>query len=228
MLSKQGLASRTQAAAWVREGRVSVNGRVVRDPEYPVVQDLDHVAVSGLESKPVENLYLLLNKPRGLVTTTSDEKGRDTVYRCFDEANLPWIAPVGRLDKASEGLLLFTNDTHWAAKITSPQSALDKIYHVQINRLPTPSEMEKMRQGVLLDGELHAMKNVSILREGEKNAWLEIVLDEGKNRQIRKILNELNFDVLRLIRVKIGELTLGELSKGQWRMLSPEEHSRFT
>ena len=223
ILSKQGLASRTQASAWVLAGRVSVNGRVVHDPEFPVVQERDKVTVTGVVEKPVKQVYLMLNKPRGLVTTTNDEKGRDTVYRCFDDASLPWLAPVGRLDKASEGLLLFTNDTAWAAKITSPESALDKTYHVQINRLPTPDDLEKMRQGVDIDGELHAMKSVTVLREGEKNAWLEIILDEGKNRQIRKILAVLNFDVLRLIRVQIGHLKLGELAKGQWRLLDKNE-----
>ncbi|MEO6172780.1 MAG: pseudouridine synthase [Arenimonas sp.] len=223
VLSKQGLASRTQAAAWVREGRVSVNGFVVRDPEFPVVQEHDTVSVAGLIEKTVESIYLMLNKPQGLLTTTSDEKGRDTVYRCFDGAGLPWIAPVGRLDKASEGLLLFSNDTAWAAKITSPDTALDKTYHVQINRLPNSDDVKKMQQGVYIEGELHAMKQVSILREGEKNAWLEIVLDEGKNRQIRKILSALNYDVLRLIRVSIGKLELGQLAKGQWRKLSANE-----
>ena len=223
VLSKQGLASRTQAAIWVSEGRVSVNGRVVRDPEFPVLQDRDTIAVAGRAQPTAEVVYLMLNKPRGLLTTTSDEKGRDTVYRCFDKAGLPWLAPVGRLDKASEGLLFFTNDTAWAAKITSPESALDKTYHVQINRLPSAEDLKKMQQGVAIEGELHAMKQVSVLRAGEKNAWLEIILDEGKNRQIRKILMELNFDVLRLIRVQIGELKLGELAKGQWRVLDKSE-----
>lgn len=223
ILSKQGLASRTQAAAWVKEGRVSVNGRVVRDPEFPVVLDRDNVTVADLLEKSVEPVYLMLNKPRGLVTTTSDEKGRDTVYSCFDDANLPWLAPVGRLDKASEGLLLFTNDTAWAARITSPGSGLDKTYHVQISRLPASGDLTRMKEGVVLDGELYAMKQVSVLREGEKYAWLEIILDEGKNRQIRRILAELDFDVLRLIRVRIGNLKLGELTKGQWRLLDKNE-----
>lgn len=228
VLSKQGLASRTQAAAWVHEGRVSVNGKVVRDPEFPVVQDRDTIAVADMTLKAAEVVYLMLNKPRGLVTTTSDEKGRDTVYRCFDNTGLPWLAPVGRLDKASEGLLLFTNDTAWAAQITSPESTLNKIYHVQINRLPNAADLKKMQQGVAIEGELHAMKHVSVLREGEKNAWLEIILDEGKNRQIRKILAELNFEVLRLIRVQIGELKLGGLAKGQWRMLKKSETNAFS
>jgi 23S rRNA pseudouridine2605 synthase len=223
VLSKQGLASRTQAAVWVREGRVSVNGRLVHDPEFPVWQDRDRISVSGFPGKSVESIYIILNKPRGLVTTTSDEKGRDTVYRCFDGAGLPWLAPVGRLDKASEGLLLFTNDTAWAASITSPESALDKTYHVQIDRVPNCGELEKMQRGIMIDAELHAMKQVSVLREGEKNAWLEIILDEGKNRQIRKILSGLNFGVLRLIRIQIGDLKLGELAKGHWRSLDKHE-----
>ncbi|MGH8109606.1 MAG: pseudouridine synthase [Arenimonas sp.] len=227
VLSKQGLASRTQAAAWVREGRVSVNGRVVRDPEFPVVMERDKVVVADLQESKVESVYLMLNKPRGLVTTTNDEKGRDTVYRSFDGAGLPWLAAVGRLDKASEGLLLFSNDTTWAAKITSPESGLDKTYHVQINRLPNPDDLKKMRGGIEIDGELHAMKSVSVLRTGEKNAWLEIVLDEGKNRQIRKILAELNFEVLRLIRVQIGDLKLGDLAKGAWRFLDKAEMQSF-
>jgi 23S rRNA pseudouridine2605 synthase len=120
-------------------------------------------------------------------------------------------------------LLLFTNDTAWAAMITSPGSGLDKTYHVQINRLPCSEDLRKMQVGVVLDGKLHAMKQVLVLREGEKNAWLEIILDEGKNRQIRRILAELNFDVLRLIRVQIGGLKLGELAKGQWRLLEKNE-----
>ena len=223
ILSKEGLASRTQAATWVREGRVSVNGRVVHDPEFPVLQGHDKVSVAGLVEESAESIYIALNKPRGVVTTTKDEKGRDTVYRCFDGAGLPWLAPVGRLDKASEGLLLFTNDTAWAARITSPESNLNKTYHAQINRLPNSDELEKMRQGVVIDAQLHAMKKVSVLRSGEKNAWLEIVLDEGKNRQIRKILAELNIEVLRLIRIQIGELKLGELAKGQWRRLDKKE-----
>lgn len=223
ILSKQGLTSRTQAATWVLEGRVSVNGRIVRDPEFPVVQERDKVTVAGLSEKPVEAVYLMLNKPRGLLTTTNDEKGRDTVYRCLDDAGLPWLSPVGRLDKASEGLLLFTNDTSWAAKITTPESGLDKTYHVQINRLPISEELAEMRQGIDIEGDLHVMKNVSVLRVGEKNAWLEIVLDEGKNRQIRKVLAELNFDVSRLIRIQIGDLKLGELGKGQWRFLNRPE-----
>jgi 23S rRNA pseudouridine2605 synthase len=227
VLSKQGLASRTQAAQWVRDGRVRVNGRLVSDPEAPFVQGEDVFVVDGLEKSPANFYYLMLNKPRGLLTTTQDEKGRDTVYRCLDDVNLPWLAPVGRLDKASEGLLLFTNDSMWAAKISSPESMLEKIYHVQINRSPSGEELKQMLTGVMIENSLHAMKAVFVLRVGQKNAWLEVVLDEGKNRQIRKILSALNIDVLRLIRVQVGDLKLGELAKGRWRFLDADEIKRL-
>ncbi|HEX5637675.1 MAG TPA: pseudouridine synthase, partial [Gammaproteobacteria bacterium] len=141
ILSKQGLASRTQAAEWIRQGRVSVNGQVECDPEFPVQTGVDVVSVAGQVTESVERIVLMLNKPRGLVTTTKDEQDRETVYRCFAGAELPWIAPVGRLDKASEGLLLFTNDPQWAASITSPETGPDKTYHVQINAIPDEADL---------------------------------------------------------------------------------------
>ena len=135
-----------------------------------------------------------------------------------------FTAPVGRLDKASEGLLLFCNDPQWAARITDPASGPDKTYHVQVDCIPDASQLRAMREGII-DGEgvaLHA-KSASLLRAGEKNAWLEIVLDEGRNRQIRRLLAALDIGVLRLVRVAIGSLQLGELPKGQWRELTAGE-----
>ncbi|KFN41435.1 hypothetical protein N789_06035 [Arenimonas oryziterrae DSM 21050 = YC6267] len=223
VLSKQGLASRTQAAGWVREGRVSVNGRVVRDPEFPVRQGVDTIRVAGETVAVVERRVLMLNKPRGLVTSAKDEQGRDTVYRCFDGAGLPWIAPVGRLDKASEGLLLFCNDPAWAATITDPERGPDKTYHVQVDRIPDAGTIAALQVDVDIDGVRMSAKSVRLLRSGEKNAWLEIVLDEGRNRQIRRLLAAFDISVLRLIRVAIGPLVLGDLAKGQWRELGGEE-----
>ena len=130
----------------------------------------------------------MLNKRRGLVTTTRDEQGRDTVYRCFEGAQLGWIAPVGRLDKASEGLLLFTNDPAWAAQITDPAHGPDKTYHVQIDAIPDAAMLAAMQADVVVEGESLRAKSVLLLRTGEKHAWLEIVLDEGRNRQIRRLL----------------------------------------
>ena len=165
----------------------------------------------------------MLNKPRGLVTTTSDERGRDTVYRCFDGAGLPWLAPVGRLDKASEGLLLFCNDPAWAARITDPDMGPDKTYHVQIDTIPDERTLAALVSGIVESGEALRASSASLLRAGEKNAWVEIVLDEGRNRQIRRLLAAFDIGVLRLVRVAIGALRLGELGKGQWRELSADE-----
>ena len=167
--------------------------------------------------------YLMLNKPRGLLTTAQDERARDTVYRCFDGHDLGWIAPVGRLDKASEGLLLFSNDPQWAASITDPATGPAKTYHVQVAGLPDTDTLQRMREGVVEAGEHLAVRAVSLLRAGERNAWLEIALDEGRNRQIRRILSALDFEVLRLVRVAIGGVVLGDLAKGAWRELDAAE-----
>jgi 23S rRNA pseudouridine2605 synthase len=220
VISKQGLASRTQAATWIHEGRVSVNGRVVCDAEYPVRMDLDRVVVAGQSLALAERQVLMLNKPRGLITSVSDEQGRDTVYTCLADAGLPWLAPVGRLDKASEGLLLFTNDPHWASTITHPDTGPDKTYHVQVNALPGTGSLLQMMRGMNVDGEMLIFRSVRLLRGGQKNAWLEIVLDEGRNRQIRRLLAAFDLEVLRLIRVAVGQLQLGPLAKGRWRILN--------
>jgi 23S rRNA pseudouridine2605 synthase len=229
VISKLGFGSRTQAAAWVRRGQVRVNGRLVKDPEFPVNPTSDRVTIDGRTDTidgrtdtPVR-LVVMLNKPRGLVTTTRDEQGRETVYRCFEGAALPWLAPVGRLDKASEGLLLFSNDPAWAARITHPASGPDKTYHVQIDRLPDAALLSSLERGVHVDGERLAAKSARCLRSGQKNAWLEIVLDEGRNRQIRRLLSAFEIAALRLVRVSVGKLQLGELPKGQWRVLTDQE-----
>lgn len=223
-LSKQGIASRTQASEWVRAGRVEVDGRCVRDPEHPT-QAGSRIRVDGwpLDALRPPRRYLMLNKPRGLVTTARDERGRDTVYRCFDGAALGWIAPVGRLDQASEGLLLFSNDPQWAARITDPGTGPHKTYHVQVDGIPDEGVLAAMRAGVEVAGERLAVVAVRVLRAGTRQAWLEIVLDEGRNRHLRRLLQACGFDVRRLLRVAIGSLVLGTLAKGQWRALTAVE-----
>lgn len=223
VLSKRGFCSRSQAEALVRAGRVTLGGRVVRDPEAPVDAQLASIAVDGIAVGSAERVHIALNKPRGLVTTLSDEQGRDTVYRCLDGAGLPWVAPVGRLDRASEGLLLFTNDTSWAARLTDPAARLDKTYHVQIDALPNADLLYRLHAGTDDRGERLAAKAVRELRRGEKNAWLEIVLDEGRNRHIRRLLAAHSVGVLRLVRVAIGPLLLGALARGTWRFLDVAE-----
>lgn len=222
-LSKRGMCSRTEAARWILAGRVRVDGRVVTDPEFPIAHGRHRIAVDGLPSDTPPPLYLMLNKPRGLVTTAQDEQGRDTVYQCLREAGLPWVAPVGRLDRASEGLLLFSNDPAWAARITDPECGPRKTYHVQVGTVPSPQTLARLLEGVTDDGEYLRAVSVIQLRVGTRNAWLEIELDEGRNRHIRRLLAAHGLEVLRLVRVRIGPLVLGELPKGGWRMLQGDE-----
>jgi 23S rRNA pseudouridine2605 synthase len=218
ILSKRGLCSRTEAARWIAAGRVRVAGRIVRDAESPTTIDAE-ISVDSEQAEFVIPLHLMLNKRRGLITTRSDEHGRATVYDCFAGASLPWVAPVGRLDRASEGLLLFSNDPGFAASITEPAHGIDKTYHVQVEGLPDSELLQQIEAGVVIDGDVWRAKSAVVLRSGAKNCWLEIVLDEGRNRQIRRMLDALGLPVLRLIRVAIGALHLGPLGKGQWRML---------
>jgi 23S rRNA pseudouridine2605 synthase len=227
-LSKLGYCSRSQAAGFIRGGRVQVNGRVVLDPEKPILLDRDRIEVEGRRIGSARKVYFMLNKPRGLVTTARDEKGRETIYSLLPDDN-HWLAPVGRLDMASEGLLLLTNDSEWGAGIASPASHLEKTYHVQIARLATEDLLDRLRQGVhTKDGDFLRAKRVSLLRHGQKNSWLEMVLEEGKNRHIRRMLGELELEVLRLVRVAIGGVELGDLPKGKARELREEERRNLT
>lgn len=225
-LSKLGYCSRSQAAALIQEKRVSVKGRAIGDPEFPVwlAHDRmnDQIEVDGVPIQKQPRIYLVMNKPRGQVTTASDEKGRTTIYDLLN-AGTPWVGPVGRLDKASEGLLLLTNDSEWADRITDPESHLDKVYHVQIDCMAGNELLERIVQGCSVGNARLRAKSARLLRHGERNSWLEITLDEGKNRQIRRLLEGLDVQVLRLVRTAIGPLSLGDLSKGGVRPLTKGE-----
>ena len=222
-LSKLGYCSRSRACLLIRQGRVHLNGRVRHDPETPVNTATDRIEVDGRPVIGQEKQYLVLNKPRGLVTTVSDEKGRATIYACLEDI-ADWLAPVGRLDKASEGLLLLTNDSEWAARVISPETHLDKTYHVQVGTIADDALLRTLCQGVRMeDGAWLKAKQARLLRHGGRNSWLAVVLDEGKYRHIRRMLSALDVDVLRLVRVAIGPLTLGELPKGAHRPLTARE-----
>ena len=222
----------------IRAGRVSLNGKLRRDPEAPVSGSHHQITVDDKAVEPQQKIYLMLNKPRGVVTTAADEKGRDTVYSMLHNSSsnrssskrtpigvtLPWVAPVGRLDKASEGLLLLTNDSDWGARIAAPETHLDKTYHVQVGTVADEEFVRALLLGVKAkDGEVLRAKQARRLRAGQKNCWLEIVLDEGRNRQIRRMMDALGVEVLRLVRVAIGPLQLGDLAKGQHRALTTNE-----
>ncbi len=242
-LSKSGYCSRSQASTLIRAGRVVLKGRIVRDPEAAVRMQngrlADRIEIDGTPVGKALPIYLIMNKPRGIVTTAFDEKGRKTVCDLLD-LGLPWVGPVGRLDKASEGLLLLTNDSEWASKITDPSTHLDKKYHVQVDCVADDNLLAKIVRGyadastssqrdivardrLARDREDLRAKAARLLHHGDKNSWLEITLDEGKNRQIRRLLEALDIRVLRLVRVSIGSLDLGDLEKGATRELTAEE-----
>ena len=221
-MSKLGYCSRSRASELIREGRVTLNQAVRRNPEAPVNLAADRIQVDAAAVTGRRKRYLMLNKPRGLVTSASDEKGRETIYSCLSP-DLPWLAPVGRLDKASEGLLLLTNDSEWAARVLDPEAHLEKTYHVQIRGRAQPEAVQSLMQGVSTDAGFLRVRHASIVREGARNTWLEIILDEGKNRHIRRMLEALGIEVLRLVRLAIGPLALGDLAKGASRELTAKE-----
>lgn len=232
-LSKLGIASRAEGERMVQAGRVRINGRVVRDIAFRITPETDRIEIDDAPVERVERVYLALNKPRGLVTTRHDPQGRPTIYECLENAPLPFLAPVGRLDKASEGLLLLTNDSRWSARLLEPRSHVEKVYHVQIALSANAHAghaidtlVRQVSAGVVEreTGESLPVTRASLLRTGSRSsAWLEIGLDEGRNRHIRRIFAELGVEVLRLVRVSIGPLALGELPKGEWRHLTRDE-----
>lgn len=235
VISKRGYCSRSKAEMLVREGRVTLNGRITRDPDTPACEN-DEIIINGIRIEAKAKVYFMMNKPRGIVTTASDEKGRSTVMDVFAEQyrkmfsgkEPPHISPVGRLDAASEGLLLFSNDTEWANRILEPRTAQGhpvgihkKIYRVQTKGKPSAEDLQKMEEGFVVPprvfGEteefMHAT-SAKIHNEGEKNCWLEIILTEGKNREIRRMLEHLGYEVLRLVRIQIDDFILGDLKPG--------------
>jgi 23S rRNA pseudouridine2605 synthase len=233
-ISKFGYCSRSRAAELIRAGRVSLKGKIRRDPETPVLEKQNRIAVDGKLVEPQDKIYLMMNKPRGVLTTAADEQGRQTVYSIMNDSSTyrttakrplqPWVAPVGRLDKASEGLLLLTNDSEWGARIAAPETHLDKTYHVQLGIVADEEFVQRLVGGVKAkDGELLRAKRARRLRAGQKNCWLELVLDQGKNRHIRRMMEAVGVDVLRLVRVAIGPLQLGDLAKGKYRALTSDE-----
>jgi len=227
ILSKRGLCSRTQAAEWIRAGRVTVAGRCILDPEQGFPLDQDAIAVDGVAAPLTSRRrVLLLHKPRGYLVTRHDQHGRRTIYDLLPDGD--WLAPVGRLDQASSGLLLLSNDPTWAQTILDPERHVPKKYHVQVRPPLAAEQRAYLAAGVVLDGIRYRPVEIRELRCGGKTQWLEFVLQEGKNRQIRRLLESQGCEVLRLIRVAIGTLTLGDLAAGQWRELTPTEIDRLS
>lgn len=227
-LSKLGFCSRSQGRQYILAARVRLNGEVCCDPERRVNLQRDRIELDSQVVRAAQKVYLMLNKPRGLITSASDEHGRPTVFNCLQGEELPPLAAVGRLDKASEGMLLFTNDTAWAARITAPESVIEKTYHVQVDCIADSDLLSRIRRGVELEGDFLAAKHATLLRHGSRNSWLEIILTEGKNRHIRRMLEALGAGVLRLVRISVGSLQLGDLPKGRFRHLTSGEVASLT
>jgi len=226
LISKRGMASRKVASQLILDGKVFVNGQICKDPSKGFDPRVV-IEISGEKIVHSKKSYLVLNKPRGLVVSRSDELGRPTIYDCLKNWPGPLLQAVGRLDLASEGLLLFTNDHQWSNLLMDPKTHVKKIYHVHISKIPTTECLTKLSNGILIEGQKTLPSTFTLLRSGEKNSWISVELFEGRNRQIRKMLESENIEVLRLIRVQIGKLELGGLSKGEWRELTEAEVASF-
>lgn len=226
LLSKWRVASRTQAQRLVREGRVRAAGIVVRDPRDVVDPRRGPVEVDGRPVGPadVPIVWLAMNKPRGVVVTTKDPEGRPTVMDLVRDRLVPGLAPVGRLDLASAGLLLLSNDAALADRLLAPASHVAKRYRVKVRGHLDAAALERLRRDVLEeDGLVLGPIEVEVESEGPKSSWLAISLDEGKNRQLRRRLEDVGHPVEVLVRTAIGPLGLGDLAKGTVRELTPDE-----
>lgn len=223
VLSRMGLASRTAAREAILAGRLKVNGRVVRDPEQWVQPERDVVHLDGQRLKPARKIYLLFYKPKGVITSHGDPAGRKTVYEYLGE-NKRWVFPMGRLDKDTSGLLLLTNDTELAGFVTDPQSRVPKTYLVKTNGLVRDEIIAKLNAGVEMKrGDWAKPLSVRRAEDRGKYTWLEVVLTEGKNREVRRMIEAVGFKALKLVRTGIGPLRLQNLEVGKWRPLAPAE-----
>ena len=222
VLSKAGVGSRTEARGWIAAGRVKVNGKVVRDPDQWVDMQRDRVQLDNKPLEARERLYVLLYKPAGYLTTYKDPEGRPTVYDLIADVGT-FLSPVGRLDLDSSGLLLMTNDNQFAERVTNPESHVPKTYLVKASAVLTDEQLRQLREGIeLSDGPTRPAK-VRRLRDSVKYTHLEITLTEGRNRQVRRMVEALGARVLKLVRVKIGPISIGTLPIGKWRPLTRAE-----
>jgi len=227
VLSRYGLASRTAARAAILAGRLKVNGRIVRDPEAWVEPRRDAIQFDGNRLKPARKVYLLFYKPKGVITSHGDPAGRKTVYEYLGEVGR-WLFPVGRLDKDTSGLLLVTNDTEFADFVTSPESSVSKTYLVKTSGLLGDEVIAQLSAGVEMKrGDRAEPVMVRRVEDRGKYTWLEVVLTEGKNREVRRMIEAVGFKVLKLVRTHIGPLALAGLEVGKWRELTSAEVSRL-
>jgi len=222
VLSKAGLGSRVDARRWIHDGRVKVNGATVRNPDHWIDLKRDRVRFDDKPLVARERVYLLLYKPTGYITSYKDPQGRPTVYDLIADVGT-FVSPVGRLDLDTSGLLLMTNDNRFAERVTNPDSHVPKTYLVKASAVLTDAQLQHLREGIeLADGPTRPAI-VTRLRESEKYTHFEITLTEGRNRQVRRMVEALGAKVLKLVRVRVGSLAIGKLPIGKWRHLTPAE-----
>jgi pseudouridine synthase len=226
VFSKAGLGSRTDARSWISAGRIRVNGKVVRDPDKWVDLERDHVSVDGKPLQAAEPVCILLYKPKGYLTTYRDPEGRPTVYDLVAGLGT-WVSPVGRLDLDTSGLLLMTNDTRLAEAITNPDYKIPKTYLVKTATILSEEQLERLRRGVELKDGPTKPAEVRRLRDSARHTHLEMTITEGRNRQVRRMIEALDSKVLKLVRIAIGPLRIDDLAIGKWRKLAGEELRAF-
>ena len=227
VLSKAGLGSRTDARKWIGMGRVKVNGRLIQTPDHWVDLERDSVTLDDRPIRASEKIYLLLYKPKGYITTYKDPSGRPTVYDLIQQAG-QWVVPVGRLDQDSSGLLLLTNDTHFAERVTNPDYKIPKTYLVKTSTLLSDPQLESLRHGVILSDGPTQPATVKRVRDSARSTFLEITIREGRNRQVRRMLQAIGGKVLKLVRTAIGDIEIGDLPIGKYRQLTPGEDRSLT
>ena len=227
VLSKAGVGSRTEARAWVAQGRVKVNGTITRDPDRWIDMHRDRVRLDDKPLEPRARVYVLLYKPAGYLTTYKDPKGRPTVYDLVAAVGT-FVSPVGRLDLDTSGLLLMTNDTQFAERVTNPVSHVPKTYLVKASTVLTDAQLQTLRDGIELADGMTRPAIVRRLRDSSKYTHVEITLTEGRNRQVRRMIEALGAHVLKLVRIRIGPISIGSLPIGKWRLLTRREIAAFT
>lgn len=222
VLSKAGLGSRTDARKWIGAGRVRVNGRVIRTPDHWVDFDRDKVTLDGKPVKPGDKIYLLLYKPKGYITSYKDPEGRPTVYDLIRDVG-QFLGTVGRLDQDTSGLLLLTNDTRFAEQVTNPDYKISKTYLVKSSTLLTDEQLDQLRSGVTLSDGPTLPADVKRVRDSAKYSFIELTISEGRNRQVRRMIEAVGSKVLKLVRTRIGAIEIGDLPIGKYRELKPAE-----
>ena len=222
VLSQAGIGSRTEARSWIAAGRIAVNGKTVRNPETWIDPQRDRVTFDGRPLRAREKIYILLYKPKGYLTTYKDPQGRPTIYDLFKDFG-DWIFPAGRLDQDTSGLLILTNDTQFGDFITSPESKVPKAYLVKSSLLLTDEQLDRLRAGIELRDGPTRPAIVQRIRDSARYTFFEITITEGRNRQVRRMVEALGAKVLKLVRTRIGPLEIGGLEIGKWRELTSDE-----